>query len=78
MIKEAICFLLLIGVWADFGPGAFAIHDFEAVVKYIGEQILCKFSSVMGNCYTVGPNEALVRSGKIISYNFSLHFMNNA
>lgn len=24
----------------------------------------------MGNCHTVGPNEALVRSGKITSYRF--------
>ena len=24
----------------------------------------------MGNCYTVGPNEALVVSGEFVSYNF--------
>ena len=31
-----------------------------------------KLNAVMGNCHTVGPNEALVRSGKIISYTISL------
>lgn len=31
-----------------------------------------KFNAVMGNCHTVGPNEALVRSGTIISYTISL------
>lgn len=65
-------------VCEELGPRARGVRFLLCVSLCVAENLSLvhdnstKFNAVMGNCHTVGPNEALVRSGKIISHTISL------
>ena len=63
--QETICFIADLESGPTFRTRGVR-HNICKCWGVLVNKYLQKFNSAMGNCHTVGPNEALVRSGELI------------